>query len=650
MEPYEEIRYLTHTSEMMTSTLQPGLDLQAFEASLGEVLAAQLRRDSLRLGIPMRAVRIRELSCRLLALTRLEGLDFEAWSGLDGIETASGVESDFEPHDYLHLVPQEIRRSLGQYMTPRPIARYILRASGYGAAEDLFAKRLCDPACGSGVFLVEAIRTYLTSLRDAFVPIEEWYPRVRTHFVGIDVDPIACLYARFNLSVLLAPAVLSWMRANPRRLPEPLPIYEGDTLSSLAVELGETALLDPWATKIGLGGAFDFVVGNPPYRKLARMSLELRRAFAASIYGHPNAYGMFLHAGIEMLRPGGRLGFIVPRSMLSGLYFQNLRRLIEESTWLQEISLFADRKRVFSRVLQGTMILVFRKRGRGEGGEQQVRTGIIRSISELENGGPLQVLPKTSQVARRLNGTTVWFVSDRERTYSLLDKIVDRHPLLGSPGVGCPAKTGPIVWNRVKPFLRQGGGRGTLPLVWATDVGRFRFAFGAAGESRPAFLAETQETERLATYGPSLLVQRVTADEQARRIVAGLARLPESRYFIENHLNVLQAPARASVDLRFLLGIVSSDVVEFLFRSMNGNTQVSATELNLLPIPRGRFESEIVEAVELLEEAGADARDDLELELNERVAQAYGINGSDLRFLSRALKDHASAGEMQRDD
>ncbi|HEX3555784.1 MAG TPA: Eco57I restriction-modification methylase domain-containing protein [Thermoanaerobaculia bacterium] len=512
----------------------------------------------------------------------------------------------------------------------------------------------CDPACGSGVFLIEAVRTYLSALKQAVIPIEEWYPRVRAHFVGIDVDPIACLYARFNLSVLLAPAVLSWMAANPRRLPEPLPIEQKDTLSCLAIELGRSGLLESQVVEPALASAFDFVVGNPPYRKLGQMSPELRRAFAGSIYGHPNAYGMFLHAGIEMLRPGGHLGFIVPRSMLSGLYFQNLRRMIEEQTWLEEVSIFADRKRIFSRVLQGTMILVFSKRRREDCEKKEdrpVKTAIVRSIPELENGGPGHVLAPASQVTRRLNGTTVWFVSDRERTYSLLDKIVGRHPLLGSPAIACPAKTGPIVWNRVKPFLRRGGGDGILPLVWATDVGRFRFSFGSAGDSRPAFLADNQATERLATCGPSLLVQRVTADEQARRIVAGLARFQvPRRYFVENHLNVLQPSPRAPVALEFLLGVLSSDVVEFMFRSMNGNTQVSATELNLLPIPRGKFESEIADLVGRMAESRPAERKDLELDLNERVARAYGLSGSELGFLRKVLRETPVPGESRRDD
>ncbi len=615
-------------------------DLQTFEVDLGEALFSRLQSEGSRLGLRLRTLQLKKLSCRLLAShgleDRLSGEAGDLWK----------PEAVFEPHDYLHLVPQEIRRRLGQYMTPSPIARYILRASGYRAEEGILAKRLCDPACGSGVFLVEAVRIYLQVLNEAGVPVEQWYPKVSESVLGIDVDPIACLYARFNLSAVLAPAVLRWMAANPRRSPAPLPIFEKDTLSSLSAEMEEPGIVERPAPEPRLAGEFDLVVGNPPYCKLGQLSPELRRAFADSIYGHPNAYGMFLHAGIEMLRPGGRLGFIVPRSMLSGLYFQNLRRMIEESTWIEEVSVFADRKRVFSRVLQGTMILVFQKKRPAEPAmkeQRKVRTAVVRSIPELDC--PAHFLAAPSQVARRLNGTTVWFVSDRERTYSLLDKIVGRHPLLGSSAIACPARTGPIVWNRVKPFLRQGGGAGTLPLVWATDVGRFQFSFGSAGESRPAFLADNRETQRLATLGPSLLVQRVTADEQARRIVASLAHLPGSqRYFVENHLNLLQPTPGTPVALEFLLGVLSSDVVEFMFRSMNGNTQVSATELNLLPIPRGKAESEIADLASRLEEAKPKQRQELEQELNERVARAYGLTGGDLSFLQTALRDNSVAG------
>jgi hypothetical protein len=279
-----------------------------------------------------------------------------------------------------------------------------------------------------------------------------------------------------------------------------------------------------------------------------------------------------------------------------------------------------------------------------------VRTAVVRSVSELEGSGLPHVLVEADQVIRRLNGTTVWFVSERERAYPLLDKILARHPLLGDLALGCPAKTGPIVWNRVKPLLRPKGGTGTLPLVWATDVGRFQFVLGTAGDSRPAFLVENDETRHLAIYGPSLLIQRVTADEQTHRIVASLATFRKhQRYFVENHLNVLQPSTWSKVDLRFLLGILSSDIVEFLFRTMNGNTQVSATEINLLPIPRGKFECEIAEVVTSLEDAALVDRADLEQELNARVARAYGLSRTDLSFLQKGLCENPVLVGPQRD-
>jgi adenine-specific DNA-methyltransferase len=623
----------------------PDLDPCALATALAGRLASQLRRTAAGLGLRIAPGRIAEVSWRLLggsgkpSLTEPEGLDTAPLC----------TEESFEAHDYLHLVPEEMRRALGQVMTPQPIVRYILRTAGYKADEDILDRTLCDPACGSGVFLVEAIRTYLAALRRAGVPPPEQYPRVLSRFVGLDVDPLACLYTRFNLSLLLARALLSWMNAHPPRLPEPLPLHQRDTLETLAAEIGGQG-----RTVLPLVGAFDLVVGNPPYRKVSPLSPALREVFQGSLYGHPNAYGMFLHAGIEMLRPGGRLGFIVPRSMLSGLYFQNLRRMIEQRTHLEELSLLAERKNVFPQVLQGTMIIVFRKVSSGEvpSPDRPVRTTLVRTVAELGNGGPDHVTARAAQVTRRLNGTTIWFVSDQERTYTLLDKILERHPLMGGPAVACPAKTGPIVWNRVKSHLRPRGGDGTLPLVWATDVGRFRFGLATAGETRPAYLEETVKTRGLATAGPSLLIQRVTADEQAHRIVASLSGFPpRQRYFVENHLNLLQSAPAARIDLHYLLGILSSDVVEFLFRSMNGNTQVSATELNLLPVPRGEFEAEIAGLTAELEHGGSRReKEDREGDLNERVARAYGLTSRDLKFLQRILRENPAFGDLRRDD
>jgi len=632
------------------------IDEQILSDRLRDALAAHLYREARRLGLSFRASQVASL-CDSLLREPAKAPETDRRSPGHILRESTLFDTyhaeNLDVHDYLHLVSQEMRKCLGQYVTPSVIVKYILDAVGYQEDADIPGKRLADPACGSGIFLVEALRIYLAALRRAGVPIETWYPRVLSAFAGMDVDPVACLYARFNLSLLLTPAILFWLDRNQVFSEKPgfsdmaLPVYCLDTLRTVAPELDAPRLFSYDTPLLRLTDSFDFVVGNPPYRKIGRLDRELKEVFRASLYGHPNAYGLFLHAGLEMLRPTGILGYIIPRSMLSGLYFKNLRRFIEQQATLREITLIAERKKVFKNVLQGTMILVIQRQPRDMDSAtislHPLKTAVARSVVDLETRQMPAAQVDQRQVVRHLNGTSVWFVADTRRTYDILDKILGHHPLLSSPAVGCPARTGPIVWNRVKPLLRSSPEANTLPLIWATDVGRFTFASGSAGESRPPYLKTGPRTRRLMNRGLSLLVQRVTADEQPHRLVACV---PEhfcaehaAGYFVENHLNVIQPCADAPpIDLYYLLGILCSDVIEFFFRTMNGNTQVSATELNLMPIPRCDRESRIVALARQLQDTQESAaRASLEQQLNEQVAEAYGLISDELRFIQEIL-------------
>lgn len=630
----------------MTRRQDVAIDEQAMSGKLRDALAAHLYREAGRLGLSLGASRVVPL-CQSLLREPTQTSQVERHPAGHFLQESTLFDTyyaeNLEVHDYLHLVSQEMRKRLGQYITPSVIVKYILDAAGYREEADILDRCLADPACGSGIFLIEAIRVYLAALRRAGNPIEAWYPRVQAAFVGVDVDPIACLYARFNLSLLLTPAILFWAGAHPDTSLPALPIYCLDTLRTIATELGAPRLFSYDTPPLRLTDSFDFVVGNPPYHKIGRLNGELKKVFRASLYGHPNAYGLFLHAGLEMLRPGGVLGYIVPRSMLSGLYFKNLRRFIEKQAILREVTLIAERRKVFENVLQGTMILTLQR--------QPVppcpaKTAIARSVIDLETRQTSSAQVNQAQVVRHLNGISVWFVADTRRTYEILDKILSHHPLLSSPAVGCPAKTGPIVWNRVKPLLRSGPEADTLPLVWATDVGRFSFAFGSAGETRPSYLKVNSRTHRLVNKGLSLLAQRVTAEEQPHRLVACI---PESfciehvaGYFVENHLNVIQPhPDAPPIDLYYLLGILCSDVIEFFFRAMNGNTQVSATELNLMPIPRCDREPQIAALARQLQDTIAPvAMVPLEQRLNEQVAGAYSLTPDELHFIQKTLAEN----------
>ena len=212
---------------------------------LQQTLAAHLYRQARRLGLSCEAFQMASLCDALLsepAKTPEAGQRCATHVLHESTLFNTYHTENLEVHDYLHLVSQDMRKRLGQFVTPSVIVKYILDAIGYRDEADILDRRLGDPACGSGIFLVEAIRVYLAALRRADVPIETWYPRVLSAFAGVDIDPVACLYARFNLSLLLAPAILIWADSHPAAVLPDLPVHRLDTLRAVAAELGAPRL------------------------------------------------------------------------------------------------------------------------------------------------------------------------------------------------------------------------------------------------------------------------------------------------------------------------------------------------------------------------------------------------------------------------
>jgi adenine-specific DNA-methyltransferase len=594
--------------------------------------------ENYKLGLCLAEHQINEICSILLCGNEDRPYGVHSWTVKEPTVLDEYRKEELGIMDYLHLVSLDLRKQFGQFATPTIIVRKILKSIEYIPSNNIISKRLIDPACGSGVFLVEAVRIYLNALKKVNTPIHNWYQMVISAICGIDIDPQACFFARLNLATLLAPAILEYTAKHGMKNLKPLPVYCADTLDLFAA--GENGMTMFYGRlSIPLKKQFDFVVGNPPYFKIKGLREDLKNVFSDSTYGHPNAYGLFIHAGIEMLDVNGRFGFIVPRSMLSGLYFKNLRNFIEKKTSIREIIYISERKKIFEFVLHGTMILSLRRNKRTD---EVVNISFIQSLKEMGNEHP-GIRVDMDKVVQHLNGTTVWFVADSVDTYNIINRIVREHPLLSGKEVNCCAKTGQIVWNRVKPLLTTKAGTETLPLVWATDVGRFSFSFNRVGTIRPSFLKVDAKIRGLVAKGQSILVQRITADEQPSRIVASLPedflRKARNGYFVENHLNIIQSVMeKPPVDLYFVLGILNSDIVEFFFRAMNGNTQVSATELNLLPMPIGKYEEAIAVAAKKLQVNIDDKnKEQLIAELNFLVAKAYGLNDKELAFVRQYL-------------
>src|SRR5258706_234459 len=89
---------------------------------------------------------------------------------------------------------------------------------------------------------------------------------------------------------------------------------------------------------------------------------------------------------------------------------------------------------------------------------------------------------------------------------------------------------------------------------------------------------------------PSVLLQRVTSNDQPRRLVA--AAVPKSLldayggFVGENHTVILeQIDSEPALTPRQLAQLLGTSVVERHFRCISGSTNVSAFELSQLPLP-----------------------------------------------------------------
>ncbi|MCS7218678.1 MAG: Eco57I restriction-modification methylase domain-containing protein [Thermus sp.] len=141
------------------------------------------------------------------------------------------------------------------------------------------------------------------------------------------------------------------------------------------VEVDRKALdLPPWAHGVVTDfllwepqEAFDLILGNPPYGALgagARIPPGLRRLYRGRFRtwrGRYNLYGAFLEKGVELLRPGGLLVYVVPAGWMVLEEFRELRAFLAREGALEVYYL----GRVFPGLKVRATVLAFRKGGKG---------------------------------------------------------------------------------------------------------------------------------------------------------------------------------------------------------------------------------------------------------------------------------------------
>ncbi|MDD5523532.1 MAG: SAM-dependent DNA methyltransferase [Kiritimatiellae bacterium] len=140
---------------------------------------------------------------------------------IDTLDIDQDTSRDLLKHLYQNLMPKPLRHNLGEYYTPDWLAERTLglldgvmeetvhESSESGKASRLQVylgdpnKRLLDPACGSGTFLVMAIRRIREYGWRNTIPERELLQLILRNVVGFDLNPLAVVSARTNYLLAL---------------------------------------------------------------------------------------------------------------------------------------------------------------------------------------------------------------------------------------------------------------------------------------------------------------------------------------------------------------------------------------------------------------------------------------------------------------
>jgi adenine-specific DNA-methyltransferase len=203
---------------------------------------------------------------------------------------------------YTSALPADFRADHGVFYTPPDIVRHTLDMAEH-AGIDWRHVRCLDPSAGGGAFLVDMIRRLRGALTgaDPALVLSQIAARLR----GYDLDPFGTWLAQTAAHF----AVHDLETAAGRRLPAIVHVRD-----SLDVRPEDR-------------GAFDLVSSNVPFGRIT-LPPERRAFYARSTYGHANLYGVFTDAALHYVRKRGVIAFVMPTSMLSGLYYQALRALL----------------------------------------------------------------------------------------------------------------------------------------------------------------------------------------------------------------------------------------------------------------------------------------------------------------------------------
>jgi len=518
---------------------------------------------------------------------------------LDGVDPGTGQGTLF-PYQF-NVIPVELISSIYEqftrsapsprhtgskmdvFYTPRSLVSLVLDEVMEGLTG---RETVLDLSCGSGVFLVEALRRLVVLRCDGHRPTREIVrSALHQQVFGVDISEAAVRVAAFSL--YLAALELDPDPKPPEALKfEPLigkTLFVGDAWEVEQIPEGRAA-----PTETERPRKFDLVVGNPPWSYPGKSSrgvrhLEKNRSNPSSPRGLSLS---FVGEAMRFASDNARFGLILnavnffARSRTGA---DAVRTAIEQLSPVTLVNL-SSQSWLFPYANLPAIVLLARHRPspRAEITTVQVPwspAGELTRTFEVSRDD-IVTLPLAEWRKKPEFLKAAFFGLPRD--LALLDRLTDEHPSLADNlrTLGTKLRAGLKIGNRSRDasFLRD------LPLLTKADLRPFSVPMGL--NSYDGARAERPH-DRDIYLAPLLLVQALLKEEHGGRAVAAVSN--QDIVFTDAYFGAA-LPADQSRTARILAGILNSSLASWFFL-MTASTfglwmqRVLLGDIEHMPIP-----------------------------------------------------------------
>ncbi|WP_414736081.1 Eco57I restriction-modification methylase domain-containing protein [Helicobacter pylori] len=379
---------------------------------------------------------------------------------------------------------------------------------------------------------------------------------------------------------------------------------------------------------------FDCIIGNPPY-------MQVKKGLYSSIFypfsegkdiGKQNTYKIFIELGFNLTKQKGLISLITQSSIMCDCSAQFTRELLLKYCQIHYFVEFNKKQKLFSNVIQGVCILEFLKDRPSK--EHAFKIAINNTQIQMNQIQYEQI--KQDEILKFFPLYEIPLIKSGEMEIVRkikTDKILLRDLLEKS-------LQGNINTIHLKDIQDQKETNGRI--YKGANCHRYFL------DTQYLFAKDNQITQQIFEknyYQNIIVTQNITGTSDAYRIHANLIEVKNQEMLFLDTCNLSYCKEREHA--KFLVGLLNSRLLDWLFRKTSTNNHVNLYELETLPIPQitksnkptaDKITDGVKQILALKEKDPKANTQELEKEIDALVYQLYNLTDEEIKTIEEGIK------------